>query len=528
MITAVYAASWISLALSTVLWFFFKRALPVMKVPRILLLVSLAAYWLSILGVQTTNGSINTLSLLLRDTVVLATVFLLSKYFFKNKYALLLLMAGIGAGSYLQYFNYLRSSAGYTATPTTLPTDSIPTTDETILVASDGEILFDPKNDHDLEVIKKMLMPWKVTFQKTFPDLQHIDQTELDDYYTADIPDEFVADRDEIFNLLTNSGLTQDVVFNEVIALSPEDLQVFPAADTTAGSALYPVNDPLANNMDQFPMLDFGAFFNLLSLKTPVKKAKIAILDTGIDAEHEDLKGNYISTNTKYDRDVVGHGTHCAGIAAAVTNNGIGIASLGGSNGWVSVTSIKVLGDGGGGTQQTILAGIAAAADQGADVISMSLGGQRNALSQRLYDQAFQYANQQGAIVVVAAGNDNKKASRVLPSASPYAITVAAVDNRGEKAVFSNFFEDAPAELGIAAPGVQILSSLPDNRYARMSGTSMATPCVAGILGVMKALQPSLTTQQAFQLFNNTGAETTNTAKTGKLVQPARILEAMN
>jgi thermitase len=526
MLSTIYACSWISLALSTVLWFFFKRVLPVMKVPRLLFLVSLVVYWLSVLGIQTTDGSVNTLGLLLRDMGGIVAIALLAKFVLKEKYGLLLLLLGIGAGSYFQYFHYLRSSAGYIA-PSAAPTAAEAISPEAaILTATDGEILFDPKSAGDLEVIKKILMPWKVQLRPAFPDIASVDQTELDDYYAADIPDEFAARRDEIYNLLVNSGLTEDVSYNEIMTLSPDEMQAVPftAGDTT--SALFPVNDPLADSMTQLPLLDFRAFSSLLTQKTPVKKAKIAILDTGVDAEHEDIKGNFITSGTQHDRDVAGHGTHCAGIAAAVTNNGIGIASFAGDK-WVTVTSIKVLGDSGGGTRQGIIAGISAAADRGADVISMSLGGRGDALSRRLYDQAVQYANGKGAIVVVAAGNENRQAIRVLPSASPYVITVSAVDDRGKKASFSNFFNNYEAEMGIAAPGVKILSTMPGNRYARMSGTSMATPCVAGILGVMKALQPSLTTQQAYQILNSTGRETENTAKTGKLVQPTRVLEVL-
>ena len=106
----------------------------------------------------------------------------------------------------------------------------------------------------------------------------------------------------------------------------------------------------------------------------PVKKARIAILDTGVDAQHEDIKANYHSFARKHNVDKHSHGTHCAGIAGSVSNNGKGIASFSPDNQYVEVGSIKVLGNHGGGTQKGIISGMIEAADKGADVISMSLG----------------------------------------------------------------------------------------------------------------------------------------------------------
>lgn len=523
--TTLYAVSTIGLALFTVLWFLLKDSLRANKAARLLFWGTLALYWLSILGVQTTNGSINTIGLMAKDALVLAAVAVLAFVLRHHKVLLLFFLLSIGAGSYFYYFHQLRQNAGYTAPAQVLQPAVAAAREESLPeLAPEGELLVQIAGPEDIEVVRRILVPWKVTIEPAFPQIGEAGLTTLDEYYRVDIPAEFAGAYEQIYELLVNSGRTTDVAYNEIMALSPADMQIVAAPSAPAASAQYPVNDPLADSMSHWPLLHFKAFFPLFADRKPVRKAKIAILDTGIDGSHEDLKEVFVSSGAQHDRDVIGHGTHCAGIAAAVTNNGVGIGSFAGNRDWVQITSIKVLNDLGAGTQQSILAGIAAAADQGADVISMSLGGPRNALSQRLYDEAIQYANRRNAIVVTAAGNDNRKALRFLPAASPHAITVSAVDEQGNKAGFSNFFENSTAELGLAAPGTRILSTLPGNRYGRMNGTSMAAPCVSGLVAVLKAMQPDITTRQAYELLYQSGRETGNTAQTGRLIQPEQLL----
>jgi thermitase len=533
-LATIYAVSWVMTSLLIVVRGIFKHLLLRTVLPNRLILAGMSVYWFCVLWMHSRVDGTKTVQMLITDLLLWGAIALATWYFSSAKWSLWLLVLLIGAGSWWYYFDYQRAQAGYnphqvqTALPsnaTPAPAVAIPA--ETFTVASTGEILLDPRSTDDLEELKKMTGSWQVTFQKAFPDIAETDLSELDDYYVADIPDAFAAQRDQIVSLLRNSGRVEDVVLNEIQTLSPGEIPAAEENVTGTSSTGWPVNDPMADSMSHWKMLDFKAFYSMLSTKKPIKQAKIAILDTGVEAAHEDLTEHFISSGDFHDKDVVGHGTHCAGIAAAVTNNGRGVPSWGGLSGWTTVTSIKVLGDNGGGTQQAILAGIADAADRGADVISMSLGGPRNPLSQRLYDQAFQYANRQGAIVVVAAGNENRPAGRVLPSASPYVITVSAVDDNGQKASFSNYFNNYEQEMGIAAPGVRILSTFPGQRYRRLSGTSMATPCVAGVLGVLKALRPELTTQQAWQILNNTGIETGNTARTGKLIQPDKAVQAV-
>lgn len=200
---------------------------------------------------------------------------------------------------------------------------------------------------------------------------------------------------------------------------------------------------------------------------------KIAILDTGIDESHPDLSGkvvahaNFTDSTTVLDEN--GHGSHVAGIAAAVTNNSTGVA---GTSYNTSLLSGKVLSADGSGYYTWIVNGIVWAADQGANVISMSLGG--SSPSQALQD-AIDYAWSKGTVVVVAAGNSGSS-SPSYPAYYPNAIAVAATDSNDAKASWSNY----GSWVDVAAPGVSIYSTYKNSSYATLSGTSMATPFAAG------------------------------------------------
>lgn len=528
-LVTIYAFSWITLVFSSVLWFFFKKVLLGSKVPRILIQYALVAYTLSFLMIHLSDNGFNTLGILLRDLGLWAGLALLAWSFAGRKNILLTLMMGILIGSGAGYFNMMRVSAGYMPNTKTSEQQVVSAPGPAVKAAADAEILFDVKSPESLKVLKKLLSPYNVRIERAFPLIGDTASTDLDEYYLADIPESYQDQQEAILSIIRQSDQSDDEVVNEILELEPSELQPISSAPypTPSGDLSTIINDPYSDSLVQFRILNFGAFYTDLKRLKPLKKARIAILDTGVDAAHEDLKGHYFSIDPKYDKDVAQHGTHCAGIAAAVVNNGVGIASCGGEAGWVEVSSVKVLSDFGSGTQQSIINGIIEAADKGADVISMSLGGPRSAGSSRAYDQAIQYANRKGAIVVVAAGNENRAAKTRLPAGSAYSITVAAVDNNGNRAVFSNWFSNYQQEMGIAAPGVGIFSTTPGNRYARFSGTSMATPCVAGLVAIIKAVRPSITTPEAYQLLYETGIDTGETAKTGRLIQPAALLTVL-
>lgn len=225
----------------------------------------------------------------------------------------------------------------------------------------------------------------------------------------------------------------------------------------------------------------------------------IAIVDTGIDSSHPDLASKVVgeySVIGKSAKDGFGHGTHVAGIAAAATNNDIGIAGMCPN---CRILSIKVLDDRGSGYLSDVASGITYAAAHGARVINLSLGGSSVSQTMRA---ALAYAVANNALPVCAAGNSN---SSTAPEPAYWydCLSVIATDQNGAKASFSNYgvVDD------VAAPGVAILSTMPTygvtlnsygylNNYDALSGTSMATPAVAGIAGLVFSRNPALSPAQ--------------------------------
>ncbi len=204
----------------------------------------------------------------------------------------------------------------------------------------------------------------------------------------------------------------------------------------------------------------------------------IAILDTGVDLDHPDLANKVISSidfsHSGTVDDIHGHGTHVAGIAAAMTNNGIGVAGLGYT---ATIMNVKVLGDTGAGAYSWIVSGIIWAVDNGAEVINMSLGG--SSPSSTLED-AINYAWSKGVVVVAAAGNYGNTAP-LYPAYYTNCIAVAATDSLDRLAGWSNYGD----WVDVAAPGVGIYATLKNNGYGYKSGTSMASPHVAGLAALV-------------------------------------------
>jgi thermitase len=204
----------------------------------------------------------------------------------------------------------------------------------------------------------------------------------------------------------------------------------------------------------------------------------IAILDTGVDQDHPDLADKVISnvnfSNSATADDIDGHGTHVAGIAAAITNNGIGVAGLGYGS---TIMNVKVLGDTGSGSYSWLASGIVWAADNGADVINMSLGGSSASAT---LEAAINHAWAKGVVVVAAAGNNGNSAP-FYPAYYTNCIAVAGTDSLDRLAGWSNYGN----WIDVAAPGVSIVSTLVNNRYGVKSGTSMASPHVAGLAALV-------------------------------------------
>ncbi|MFC1955031.1 S8 family serine peptidase, partial [Chloroflexota bacterium] len=207
------------------------------------------------------------------------------------------------------------------------------------------------------------------------------------------------------------------------------------------------------------------------------RSVRIAILDTGIDVNHPDLAGKIVSSKNFTDSETPysngnSHGTHVAGIAAAATDNGIGVAGVGYN---ASLMNVKVLGDNGEGLYSWISEGIIWATDNGADVINLSLGGTDPSLTLK---DAVDYAWSKGAVVVAAAGNHGSSAP-FYPAYYSNCIAVAATDSADNLYSWSGYGN----WVDVAAPG-ESYSTTPGG-YAYKSGTSMATPFTSGLAGLV-------------------------------------------
>ncbi|WP_425484313.1 S8 family serine peptidase [Halobacillus locisalis] len=227
---------------------------------------------------------------------------------------------------------------------------------------------------------------------------------------------------------------------------------------------------------------------------------KVAVLDSGIDGSHEDLNvaggESFVSGEPNALVDGNGHGTHVAGTVAGV-NNTLGVLGVAPST---ELYAVKVLGSDGSGSYSGIAQGIEWAISNNMDIINMSLGGSRGSAT---LEQAVNNADNQGVLVVAAAGNEGSKGKKNTigyPAKYAAAMAVGAVDSANNRASFSSVGD----ELEVMAPGVDILSSVPGNAYDRYNGTSMASPHVAGAAALILADNPGLTNDDIRQKLNNT------------------------
>ncbi|MFI6815056.1 S8 family peptidase [Nonomuraea sp. NPDC050328] len=255
----------------------------------------------------------------------------------------------------------------------------------------------------------------------------------------------------------------------------------------------------------------------------------VAVVDTGVDLGHPDLKDHLVDgydfvAGDEEAADQNGHGTHVAGIAAAVTDNGVGVA---GGAPEAKIMPVRVLSTLGAGDNATIIKGVIWAADHGAQVINLSLG--ESGLMSRLLkggvlNQAIQYAWNKGAVVVAAAGND-------ATIKQPYKVgtpvlVVGASDPQGRPASFTN----VGAEGQVSAPGVGILSTLPTyatpetvkntSGYGKLDGTSMAAPYVSAVVALL--LAQGRTPAEAVQAIRTTARNPSGDPRLGAGVVDAR------
>lgn len=207
-------------------------------------------------------------------------------------------------------------------------------------------------------------------------------------------------------------------------------------------------------------------------------QALVAVLDTGIDRAHEDLDGRVVAeiNFTKSDTadDIYGHGTHVAGIIAANDDNNLGIIGLAPTS---RLANVKVADDKGRCQVSALADGIIWAVDNGASVINISIELRES--TSRL-EEAVNYAWENGAIIVAAAGNDGNE-TPIYPAGYENCIGVTAIRENGELAPLANYGD----WVDVAAPGFNIYSTLPDNSYGYKHGTSFATAYVSGLAALL-------------------------------------------
>lgn len=206
----------------------------------------------------------------------------------------------------------------------------------------------------------------------------------------------------------------------------------------------------------------------------------VAVIDTGCDLDHPDLKDslvdgyNFIGRN-KAPVDDNGHGSHVAGTIAA-ENNRKGIVGVAPKS---KIMPIKSLGKDGTGDLRSICEGILFAADNGADIITMSLGTPVGSMYMR---QAINYAVDKGCVFFCAAGNSGQKSELMYPAKYTDTISVGSIS---KDLKISRFSCSTGSELDFLAPGEDVISCVPDDSYAVMSGTSMANPFAAGCAALL-------------------------------------------
>jgi len=274
-------------------------------------------------------------------------------------------------------------------------------------------------------------------------------------------------------------------------------------------------------------------------------KVIVAIIDNGFSLKHPELKNKVVkpynvwSRSNKITARKVDHGTHVAGIALATADNKKGLLGIAPDCAFMPVQVADVNGLM---TTTSTANGVLYAIYQGANVVNVSLGVSLSGLArlpenaqrelirdsfkeeERLWNKIAEIANKYNSTIIVSAGNDN-----ILAGITPYQrqrniITVSAIDKKNhlasKKADFSNYGEYSD----ISAPGVDIYSSVGENGYKMMDGTSMAAPIVTGAVALMKSLRESITTEQVICILQTTGRETADN-NIGKMIQIDNALQ---
>lgn len=289
-------------------------------------------------------------------------------------------------------------------------------------------------------------------------------------------------------------------------------------------------NDPyfLGNWQWGYNAVESDSLWHDTAVQQNLSDVTIAIVDCGVDIHHEDLSANIVpgynfventEDTTNYGD---GHGTHVAGIAAAIGQNGKGIVGVAGG---AKIMPVRVLNDEGKGTVLDVINGVLYAVNHGADIINLSLGGD---IASKAMDEVIAYAVDSGVLVVAAAGNEYSKDSVIYPAACDDVLVVSGIYYDGQdfrELSYANNDADLSQRL-IHAPGYYIYSTYVNNGYDFLAGTSMATPFASGMAALFKAKNPDwdgqdllnalmgASYQQKYQFNDKNGKKQTDSSRT--------------
>ena len=382
---------------------------------------------------------------------------------------------------------------------------------DAVLPSTVSTFLVELGPDDTIDELETVLSLFDATAEKAFPRIQLEDDQDLSQVYivsgTPALVDQLRLDTENVDHIELNFEVSLD---DPVVAES----------DFSSDQKILE-NDPLVSKQWGLSAIRGHEAHAILEKLTPVRKARVAILDTGVDAGHEDVSEAFSSSPAT--SDLHGHGSHCAGLAGAHTNNGIGIASLNWEGRFVEVLSYQALNETGTGTIEMISQAILDATRDNADVISMSLGAK--AETPKVIKDAIHFAMKRDVIVIASAGNTNEDAADHMPSNVEGVIVVSAVDENLRKASFSN--TNMSLSRAITAPGVNMLSLKAGGGYVNMSGTSMSTPVVSGLVGIMRSLNPKISDSEVFSILESTGKKVKDSSKIGKLIDAEASIQAV-
>jgi hypothetical protein len=276
-----------------------------------------------------------------------------------------------------------------------------------------------------------------------------------------------------------------------------------PTETSQSTDAPLTVNDP--RYAEHWALPTIGAPSAWAELPVDAPKVTVAVIDSGICASHPELAGRILNgwdflESDSTPQDDFGHGCSVAGIIAANMNNGIGIAGVAPN---AQIMPLRVLNASGAGSYSDVAPAIVYAADNGAQVINLSLGGLNPSMT---LESAINYAISKGVIVIASAGNSGTEGA-LYPAAYPGVIAVGSVDSNLQHSSFSNY----GSQIDIWAPGCDILTTKLDGSYGLVSGTSFAAPYVAGAQALDFALGENLMPDSGLLVLNITASQPTQT-----------------